>query len=104
MDQSPETRGRFIDVGTPRFMPLREAQQNTRFEGFGTPSLVGSWDVFPMLTTGLAGLTVRPDGAVRVDERFALRVAVERWAPTHGRADLLSESERDDLLAFVLSL
>ncbi len=104
MDQDPATRGRFIDVGTPRFMPLREAQQNTRFEGFGTPALVGSWDVFPMLTTGLAGLEVRPDGAVRVNSRFPLRVAVERWAPKHGRADLLSETERDDLLAFVMSL
>ena len=103
-DQDPQTRGRFIDVGTPRFMPLREEQQNTRFEGFGTPSLVGSWDVFPMLTTGLAGLAVRADGAVRVDARFPLRVAVEKWAPTHGRADLLTDSEKDDLLAYVMSL
>ena len=103
-DQDPKTRGRFIDVGTPRFMPLREAQQNTRFEGFGTPALVGSWDVFPMLTTGLAGLSVRADGAVRVETRFPLRVAIEQWAPRHGRADLLSEAQRDDLLAYVMSL
>jgi hypothetical protein len=41
---------------------------------------------------------------VRVDTRFPLRVAVERWAPTHGRADLLSEVERDDLLAYVMSV
>ncbi len=104
MDQDPSTRARFIDVGTPHFMPLREEHQNTRFEGFGTPSLVGSWDVFPMLTTGLAGLAVRADGAVRVDTRFPLRVAIEKWAPTHGRADLLTGSERDDLLAYVMSL
>lgn len=104
MDQDPVTRGRFIDVGTPHFMPLRVEDQNTRFEGFGTPSLVGSWDVFPMLTTGLAGLEVRQDGAVRVNSRFPLRVAVEQWAPKHGRADLLSAEERDDLLAFVMSL
>ena len=103
-DQDPSTRGRFIDVGTPRFMPLREAQQNTRFEGFGIPALVGSWDVFPMLTTGLAGLAARPDGAVRVMTRFPLRVAVENWAPRHGRADLLTEAERNDLLAYVMSL
>lgn len=103
-DQDPRTRGRFIDVGTPRFMPLREAQQNTRFEGFGTPALVGSWDVFPMLTTGLAGLGVRADGAVRVETRFPLRVAIEQWAPKHGRADLLTEAQRDDLLAYVMSL
>lgn len=104
LDQDPATRGRFLDVGTPRFMPLREGLQNTRFEGFGTPALVGSWDVFPMLTTGLAGLAVRADGAVRVDTTFPLRVAVEKWAPTHGRADLLSPEERDDLLAYVMSL
>lgn len=104
LDQAEATRGQFLDVGTPRFMPLREAQQNTVFQGFGTPSLVGSWDVFPMLTTGLAGLAVQPDGAVRVDDRFALRVAVEKWAPAHGRADLLTPRERDDLLAYVLSL
>jgi cytochrome c peroxidase len=103
-DQDPATRGRFIDVGTPRFMPLREAMQNTLFKGFGTPALVGSWDVFPMMTTGLAGLEVRRDGSVGVASRFPLRVAVEQWAPTHGRADLLSPEERNDLLAFVLSL
>lgn len=103
-DQDDATRGQFIDVGTPRVMPLREKEQNTVFQGFGTPSLVGSWDVFPMLTTGLAGLGVQPDGSVRVDARFALRVAVEKWAPAHGRADLLTPQERDDLLAYVLSL
>lgn len=103
-DQDPATRGRFIDVGTPRFMPLREAQQNTRFEGFGTPALVGSWDVFPLLTTGLAGLAVKEDGSVRVETRFPLRTAIVTWAPKHGRADLLTESERDDLLAYVMSL
>jgi hypothetical protein len=103
-DQDDDTRGRFIDVGTPRFMPLREAMQNTLFKGFGTPALVGSWDVFPMLTTGLAGLEVRADGSVGVATRFPLRIAVERWAPSHGRADLLSAEERNDLLAYVLSL
>ncbi len=104
MDQDEATRGKFIDVGTPQFMPLRVEQQNAMFKGFGTPSLVGSWDVFPMLTTGLAGLAVQADGSVRVDDRFPLRVAVEKWAPAHGRADLLTPEERDDLLAYVLSL
>lgn len=103
-DQDLATRARFIDVGTPRFMPLRAELQNTRFEGFGTPALVGAWDVFPMLTTGLAGLGVTPDGRVVVTNRFALRDAVEQYAPKHGRADLLSPQERDDLLAWVLSL
>ncbi len=104
LDQDPQTRARYLDVGTPQVMPLRQAWQNTRFEGFATPSLVGSWDVFPMLTTGLAGLEVRADGAVRVNSRFPLRAAVEQWAPKHGRADLLSVEERDDLLAYVMSL
>lgn len=104
LDQDPSTRGRYLDVGTPRVMPLRPGMQNPRFEGFGTPALVGAWDVFPMLTTGLAGLSVALDGSVVVDERFALRKAVEAWAPKHGRADLLTAEERNDLLAFVLSL
>ncbi len=103
-DQDVATRGQFLDVGTPRLMPLREQWQNPVFKGFGAPSLVGSWDVFPMLTTGLGGLEVCGDGSVGVASRFPLRVAVERWAPTHGRADLLSPQERDDLLAWVLSL
>lgn len=104
MDQDPATRGRFLDVGTPHVMPLREAEQNTLFKGFGTPALIGSWDVFPMLTTGMAGLEVKADGAVRVESRFPARLAVERWAPKHGRADLLSPDELDDLLAYVMSL
>jgi hypothetical protein len=103
-DQDLATRDRFIDVGTPRVMPLRPEFQNGRFEGFGTPALVGSWDVFPMLTTGLAGLTVSADGSVVVNDRFPLRAAVEGYAPKHGRADLLSAEERNDLLAWVLSL
>ncbi|MEW6435005.1 MAG: MtsA protein [Myxococcota bacterium] len=103
-DQDPATRGRFLDVGTPRVLPLREDLQDATFRGFAPPSLLGCWDVFPMLTTGLAGLEVRPDESVGVSTRFPLRVAVERWAPRHGRADQLSETERNDLLAYLLSL
>lgn len=104
LDQDLATRARYLDVGTPHAMPLREPLQNTHFEGFATPPLVGAWDTFPMLTTGLAGLTVEPTGQVRVDARFCLRVAVEKWAGTHGHADLLSAEEKDDLLAYVMSL
>jgi hypothetical protein len=78
--------------------------QNTRFEGFAAPALVGAWDIFPMLTTGLAGLAVAPNGEVVVESRFPLRVAVERWAPTHGRAEVLSAQEKNDVLAYVMSL
>ncbi len=104
LDQDPATRAKFIDVGTPHFMPLREKDQNTLFKGFGTPALVGAWDVFPMLTTGLAGLEVTADERVVVSSRFAMRVAVKNWAPKHGRADLLGEQELNDLLAYVQSL
>ncbi len=106
LDQDGATRARYLEVGTPHALPLREPMQNTLFAGFATPPLVGAWDTFPMLTTGLAGLTVEPDGRVRVDARFCLRVAVEKWAGAsgHGRADQLSAQERDDLLAYVMSL
>lgn len=103
-DQDLSTRGKYQDVGTPQLMPLRAGQQDPTFKGFAPPALVGAWDVFPMLTTGMAGLAVMPDEAVRVTNRFALKDAVEKWAPTHGRADLLDEVERRDLLAYVLSL
>ncbi len=104
IDQDPATRGKFLDVGTPHLMPLGEKFQNPIFEGFGTPALAGAWDVFPMLTTGLAGLEVTEDQRVVVASRFPLRVAVEKWAPKHGRADVLTEQERNDLLAYVMSL
>ncbi|MBL9037286.1 MAG: MtsA protein [Archangium sp.] len=104
LDQSPGTRAQFLDVGTPHVTPLREKLQNGLFRGFGTPSLLGAWDVFPMLTTGLAGLEVRADESLGVATRFPLRVAVEQWAPAHGRADTLSPQERNDLLAYVMSL
>jgi len=104
IDQEPATRGKFIDVGTPHFMSLREKEQNTLFAGFGTPALAGAWDVFPMLTTGLAGLEVTADERVVVNARFPMRVAVKQWAPKHGRADLLTEQELNDVLAYVMSL
>lgn len=102
-DQSPDTRGKYLDVGTPRFLPLREELQDPVFKGFGVPPLVGSWDVFPMLSTGAAGLKVEGE-RVRVDTRFPLRRAVADFAPKHGRADLLSPEELDDLLGYVQSL
>jgi len=44
--------------------------QNPHYEGFAVPSLLGTWDIFPMLTTGLAGLEVHDDGSVGVATRF----------------------------------
>jgi hypothetical protein len=103
LDQDNETRGQYVDVGTPHLTPLREELQDPLFKGFGIPALVGIWDVFPMFTTGLAGLRVEGERLV-VDTRFPLRRAVKDFAPKHGRADLLSEEELNDLLGYVQSL
>jgi hypothetical protein len=102
-DQDNETRGKYLDVGTPHLMPLREDLQDPLFRGFGVPALVGSWDVFPMLSTGGAGLKAQENRLV-VETRFPLRKAVSGFAPKHGRADLLSPEELDDLLGYVQSL
>lgn len=102
-DQDNDTRGHYVDVGTPHLLGLREELQDPLFRGFGIPALVGSWDVFPMLTTGAAGLRVQENRLV-VDTRFPLRRAVADFAPKHGRADLLTPEELDDLLGYVQSL
>lgn len=103
-DQELSTRGHFIDVGTPRAFPLRTADQETVFRGVGVPSLVGAWDVFPMLTTGLAGF--REDGGRAVaSDRVPLRAMIDRYcAPPHGNAAALEAQEKADLLAYLLTL
>jgi hypothetical protein len=98
------THGKLYDVGTPHLLPLREKQQDPLFKGFAAPSLLGTWDVFPLFTTGSAGLAVQADGRVSVGNRWPLREAVERWAPTHGHAELLTPQEKNDLLAFLMML
>lgn len=103
IDQEPATRGRYLDVGTPHALRLRPSMQDLTFEGFAPPALLGSWDVFPMLTSGAAGLVVRPDESLGVSTRFPLRAAILDY-PQHGKAAALSEQEQNDLLAFVLSL
>lgn len=104
LDQTKETRGKFIDVGTPHMPPLHEEWQDPHYEGIGTPALIGTWDVWPQLTSGLAGLEVR-DNAMVVNERFALRKVVEAFgAPPHGNAAALTADERNDLLAYLLTL
>jgi len=103
-DQDLSTRGHFIDVGTPRAFPLRIGDQETVFRGVGVPSLAGGWDVFPMLTTGLAGFREENGRAVPSD-RVPLRAVIERYsAPPHGNAAALDAQEKADLLAYLLTL
>jgi hypothetical protein len=103
-DQDPGTRGRFLDVGTPHLFPLRTESQEDFFRGVGVPSLLGSWDVFPMLTTGLAGFSV-DGGRVRVSHRSALRAVLEKYSgPQHGNFASLDVREKNDLFAYLLTL
>ncbi|HZH04878.1 MAG TPA: MtsA protein, partial [Myxococcaceae bacterium] len=105
LDQDPATRGRHLDVGTPRGLPLRIELQDLFFKGVGTPSLLGAWDVFPMLTSGAAGFGVEGNARLKVSSRFPLREVLERYSgPAHGNAQALSPDQRNDLLAYVMSL
>ncbi len=104
LDADPKTRGKLIDVGTPHLLPLSVQWQDSFFKGFPVPSLLGAWDIFPFFSTGAAGLSVKNDGTALDTAPFALRLAAESHAPAHGRTDLLNESERDDLLAYLLTL
>jgi hypothetical protein len=103
-DQSTETRGKMMNVGTPRALPLRPNMQELSISAFPPPSLLGAWDVFPMLTSGAAGLHVGARGGLEVNQPFALRSAVLDWSPSHGKAAALSPQEQNDLIAYVLSL
>nr|WP_211194360.1 MtsA protein [Pyxidicoccus fallax] len=102
LDQDPATRGQYLDVGTPVALPLRLEQQDL-VTGAAPPSLVGAWDVWPMLTSATAGYAVK-DGRLVVDTRFPLRAVLESSGPRHGDARSLTPEERDDLLAFLLTL
>jgi DNA-binding beta-propeller fold protein YncE len=102
LDQSPETRGRYLDVGTPIALPLRQELQNL-VPGAAPPALMGAWDVWPMLTSAAAGYEVKGDRLV-VGTRFPLRTVLESSGPAHGNARALTPREQDDLLAFLLTL
>jgi sugar lactone lactonase YvrE len=103
-DQDPVTRGRYLDVGTPKLFPLRTKWQELHFVGAAVPSLLGAWDIFPMLTTGAAGFGLEGE-ELTISNRFALREVVEKYSgPAHGHADLLGPRDRDDLLAYLLTL
>lgn len=104
-DQDPSTRGRYLKVGTPTALPVRLEMQDLLNRGFAPPSLLGAWDIFPMLTSGAAGLEVRSDGSVAPSTRFPLRIVIEMYGNSpHGHVGELTAEERNDLLAFLLSL
>jgi DNA-binding beta-propeller fold protein YncE len=102
LDQDAATRGRYLDVGTPVALPLRTEQQDL-VTGAGTPSLVGTWDMWPLLTSATAGYAVK-DGKLVVDTRFPHRAVLETAGPKHGNAQALTPEERDDVLAFLMTL
>lgn len=102
LDQDAATRGQYLDVGTPIALPLRLDMQDLRL-GAAPPSLVGAWDIWPMLTSGSAGYEVEGDRLV-VGTRFPLRAVIESAGPKHGQAQSLTPQEKDDLLAFLLTL
>ncbi|RKH64883.1 MtsA protein, partial [Corallococcus aberystwythensis] len=102
LDQDPSTRGQYQDVGTPIALPLRLEQQHL-VKGAAPPSLVGTWDVWPLLTSATAGYAVQEDRLV-VGSRFPLRTLLETPGLEHGGAQELTAGERDDLLAYLLTL
>ncbi|NOJ96057.1 MtsA protein [Corallococcus coralloides] len=102
LDQDPSTRGQYQDVGTPIALPLRLEQQHL-VTGAAPPSLVGTWDVWPLLTSATAGYAVQEDRLV-VGTRFPLRTLLETPGLNHGAAQELTAGERDDLLAYLLTL
>jgi len=104
-DQDPKTRGQYLDVGTPEALPLRVEMQELVGRGMAPPSLLGAWDIFPMLSSGSAGLKVVDGERLEVGARFALRDVVEtHGGPRHGGSAALTAQERNDLLAYLLSL
>ncbi len=103
-DQTPGTRGRFQDVGTPVMLPLREALQDGTNQGFPPPALAGSWDVFPMLTSGAAGLDVK-DGRLQRSAISPLRrMVTDDFGGKHGAVGSFTVQEREDLLAYLMTL
>src|SRR5262249_56885035 len=74
-DQDAATRGRYLKVGTPTALPLRLEMQDQLNKGFAPPSLIGAWDIFPMLTSGAAGRSEER----RVGKEWRWRGGGEQW-------------------------
>jgi DNA-binding beta-propeller fold protein YncE len=104
LDQNVRTRGQYLDVTTPHLFPLRTELQDATYVGMPAPALIGAWDVFPMLSTGAAGLKAGADGKLHVSNRFVLRDVVENYKHAPAPRMELTASERDDLLAYLMTL
>ena len=104
-DQSPPFRGRSHRVGTPIALPLHAELQFMPPTGLPVPSLIGVWDVFPLLESGEGGLDVVNNQALEPRFPFALRRVLEHpLRQMHGNMAALSDSERNDVLAYLLTL
>lgn len=103
-DQDARTRGRFFDVGTPVMLPLRLEMQAFREELLPPTSLAGVWDNYPLLYSGAGGFDT--DGTIVFAKyKFALRRVLEmKGQKPHGNKEALTDKERDDLLAYLLTL
>ncbi|MCK6551316.1 MtsA protein [Myxococcota bacterium] len=105
-DDDPKTRGTLHVLGTPKAIPLRPELQDLAPEhGHPPPSLMGVWDTWPLFLSGAGGNELAPDGTIVPAQPFALRWALENpaWAG-HLKGAVLSERERDDLLAYLMTL
>ncbi len=104
LDQTVRTRGQYLDVPTPHLFPLRPEMQDGTYVGMAAPALIGAWDVFPMLSTGAAGLRADAVGKLHVSNRFVLRDVLENYRHSPAPSVELTASERDDLLAYLMTL
>ncbi len=106
-DQDEASRGRLHASGTPLALPLRQEMQDMHLDpGWPPVSLIGVWDTFPLLSSGAGGLEV-VDGSIVPLQELPLRQVLRSPladGPVHGAAARLSPSERDDLIAYLLTL
>jgi sugar lactone lactonase YvrE len=106
-DQDEKTRRNFMNnVSSPEALEIRMEQQDLTFKLRTPPSLIAAWDMWPMLLSGKAGFDVNESkDALVVRDRSAVRAMVDRYlADGHGRVSSMEQQQRDDLVAFLLSL
>jgi DNA-binding beta-propeller fold protein YncE len=104
LDQNVRTRGQYLSVSTPHLFPLRPEMQDATYVGMAPPALIGAWDIFPMLSTGAAGLAADAHGKLHVSNRFVLRDVLENYNHAPAPRVDLTPQERDDLLAYLMTL